>query len=448
MICQPGGELLLRQGAEVLQCGAPEHFVEAGRVGRDLLRVELRRKAPEKRLKGRLGGRAEDGRGVVMLDELGDGTDAGGKVVAREGLRLVEDDDAVGDVVELAAAAAAVGVERLEELHRRRHHDGGVPVFAGQHLAVLGGGQVVLLNSLVLGVGEVGQNIFCAQQAREDGGGLVDDGHIRDDIDDPLHLLGGGVLQRKGEGGKGLAAAGGYGEGVEPLRAVRAFLETGAEDGVALDADGRGRLGPEITLRLCRDDVPQRGDVRAAAPGCGLAVHEGLGVDEVGVHEAGVDHPGKECEAQRVGAGPRRRRRGGERYFLPAVVGGYRLLAPAKQGGVARVIGGAPAVGQAAVVSGHGKGSVEMLANPGLLRSGGGVVHLGAAFEPQLEGVAVFADVVEPRGKFGLTLRPEGGCEGTGQSGSAGEMVVDGLGAGAVLADVGKTCRVLHKMTS
>jgi len=79
---------------------------------------------------------------------------------------------------------------------------------------------------------------------------------------------------------------------------------------------------------------------------------------------------------------------------------------------------------------------------------GGGVVHLGAAFEPQLEGVAVFADVVEPRGKFGLTLCPEGGCEGTGQSGSAGEMVVDGLGAGAVLADVGKTCGVLHKMTS
>ena len=62
--------------------------------------------------------------------------------------------------------------------------------------------------------------------------------------------------------------------------------------------------------------------------------HEGLGVDEVGVHEAGVEHPGKEREAQRVGAGPRGRRRGGERYFLPAVVGGYRLLAPAKQGGV------------------------------------------------------------------------------------------------------------------
>ena len=445
---QPGGELLLRQGAEVLQCGAPEHFVEAGRVGRDLLRVELRRKAPEERLKGGLGGRAEDGRGVVMLDELGDGTDAGGKVVAREGLRLVEDDDAVGDVVELAAAAAAVGVERLEELHRRRHHDGGVPVFAGQHLAVLGGGQVVLLNSLVLGVGEVGQNIFCAQQAREDGGGLVDDGHIRDDVDDPLHLLGGGVLQRKGEGGEGLAAAGGYGEGVEPLWAVRAFLEAGAEDGVALDADGRGRFGPEIALRLCRDDVPQRSDVRAAAPGCGLAVHESLGVDEVGVHEAGVEHPGKEREAQWVGAGPRGRRRGGERYFLPAVVGGYRLLAPAKQGGVARVIGGAPAVGQAAVVSGYGKGSVEMLANPGLLRPGGGVVHLWAAFEPQLEGVAVLPDVVEPRGKFGLTLCPEGGCEGTGQSGSAGEMVVDGLGAGAILADVGETCGVLHKMTS
>ena len=326
---QPGGELLLRQGAEVLQCGAPEHFVEAGRVGRDLLRVEFRRKAPEQRLKGRLGGRAEDGRGVVMLDELGDDADAGGKVVARESLRLVEDDDAVGDVVELAAAAAAVGVERLEELHRRRHHDGGVPVFAGQHLTVLGGGQVVLLNSFVLGVGEVGQNIFCAQQAREDGGGLVDDGHIRNDVDDPLHLLGGGVLQRKGEGGEGLAAAGGYGEDVEPLRAVSAFLETGAEDGVALDADGRGRLGPEIALRLCRDDVPQRGDVRAAAPGCGLAVHKGLGVDEIGVHEAGVEHPGKEREAQRVGAGPRGRRRGGERYFLPAVVGVYRLLAPA-----------------------------------------------------------------------------------------------------------------------
>ena len=68
--------------------------------------------------------------------------------------------------------------------------------------------------------------------------------------------------------------------------------------------------------------------------------------------------------------------------------------------------------------------------------------------EIQLEGVAVLPDVVEPRGKFGLALRPEGGCEGTGQSGSAGEMVVDGLGAGAILADVGKTCGVLHKMTS
>ena len=448
MICQPGGKLRLRQGAEVLQCGAPEHFVEAGRVGRDLLRVELGRKTLEQRLKGRLGGRAEDGCGVVMLDELGDGADAGGKVVAREGLGFVEDDDAVGDVVELAAAAAAVGVERLEELHRRRHHDGGVPVFAGQHLAVLGGGQIVLLDGLVLGVGEVGQNIFCTQQAREDGGGLVDDGHIRDDVDDPLHLLGGGVLQRKGEGGEGLAAAGGYGEGVEPLRAMRAFLEAGAEDGVALDADGRRRFGPEIALRLCGNDVPQRGDICAAAPGGGLAVHEGLGVDEVGVHKAGVEHPGEEREAQWVGAGPRGRRRGGERYFLPAVVGVYRLSAPAKQGGVARVIGGAPAVGQTAVVSGHGKGGVEMLANPGLLRPGGGVVHLGAAFEPQLEGVAVLADVVEPRGKFGLALRPEGGSEGTGQSGSAGEMVVDGLGAGAVLADVCKTRGVLHKMTS
>ena len=100
------------------------------------------------------------------------------------------------------------------------------------------------------------------------------------------------------------------------------------------------------------------------------------------------------------------------------------------------------------MVSGHGKGGVEMLANPGLLRSGGGVVHLGAAFEPQLEGVAVFADVVEPRGKFGLTLRLEGDCERTGQPGSAGEMVIDGLGAVAVLADVGETCGVLHKMIS
>ena len=89
-----------------------------------------------------------------------------------------------------------------------------------------------------------------------------------------------------------------------------------------------------------------------------------------------------------------------------------------------------------------------MLANQGLLRPGGGVVRLWPALKPPLEGVAVFADVVEPRGKFGLTLRPEGGCEGTGQPGSAGEMVVDGLGAGAVLADVGKTCGVLHKMTS
>ena len=76
------------------------------------------------------------------------------------------------------------------------------------------------------------------------------------------------------------------------------------------------------------------------------------------------------------------------------------------------------------------------------------VVFENRSPKPQLEGDAVFADVVEPRGKFGLALRPEGGCEGTGQPGSAGEMVIDGLGAGAVLADVGKTCGALHQMTS
>ncbi len=128
--------------------------------------------------------------------------------------------------------------------------------------------------------------------------------------------------------------------------------------------------------------------------------------------KAGVEHPGEEREAQRVGAGPRGRRRGGERYFLPAVVGGYRLLAPAKQGGVARVIGGAPAVGQAAVVPGHREGGVEMLANPGLLRPGGGVVvHLGAAFEPQLEGVAVFADVVSHAANSASRCAPEGAAK-------------------------------------
>ena len=169
-----------------------------------------------------------------MPYQLRNGADAGQQITDGQGLRFVKDDHAVCNVVQLAAAAAAVGVQRFKKLHRSGHHNGRVPVFAGQQLAVLRWGQLLLFKAFVVRAGVIGQYIFCTQKVCKNSGSLVDDGHIRNNVDHPFHALRGGLFQRKGKGGKGLAAAGGHGKGIESRRAVGAFFHAGPQHGIAL----------------------------------------------------------------------------------------------------------------------------------------------------------------------------------------------------------------------
>ena len=149
-----------------------------------------------------------------MLHQLGNGADAGLEGVQRQSLCLVKNDHAVSDVVQLAAAAAAVGIERLKKLHGGGDDDRRIPVFAGQQLAVLGGCQVFGVGGLVFGAGVIRKDVFLPQKLCEVCSGLVDDGHIRDDVDHPLHPVRHCVPQRKGERRDRLSAAGRHGQRV------------------------------------------------------------------------------------------------------------------------------------------------------------------------------------------------------------------------------------------
>ena len=169
-----------------------------------------------------------------MLHQLGDGGNAGSQEPIREGLSFVEDHNTVGNVVQLAAAAAAVCIKRFKELDGCGNDYRGIPVFAGQDLAALKRGQVLPLGDLIIDGRKVGQNVFCTQQFRKGGGSLVDDRGVRDHIDHAVHFLVGGMFQRKRKGGKGFTASGGNGQGVKSLRPGPPAFLAGAEDLIAL----------------------------------------------------------------------------------------------------------------------------------------------------------------------------------------------------------------------
>ena len=185
-----------------------------------------------------------------MPHQLRNSTDAGQQITDGQGLRFVKDDHAVRDVVQLAAAAAAVGVQRFKKLHGGGHHNRRIPVFAGQQLAVLCRGQFFLFQTLKICAGVIRQNVFCTQKVCKNSGSLVDDGHIRNHIDHPFHALRCCLFQRKGKGGEGLAAAGGHGEGIQPRCAVGTFFHAGPQHGIALAAYRRAALCRKIAAGL------------------------------------------------------------------------------------------------------------------------------------------------------------------------------------------------------
>ena len=202
--------------------------------------------------------------------------------------------------------------------------------------------------------------------------------------------------QGKGQGRHRLPAAGGDGEGVQPrhLLFILPLLHTAAQDGTALGIQLIARREP--TLRIAIQLVRQHGDGFPTAP-LHLAVgHERLRVQEIGVGEAGVEHPGEEIQLQR-GLRLQLGRFGQLHLLFPDIIGfqlaAFGLIHPAEVGRLP-LVRPASQVRQAAVVSHDAEGYGQIgFALPGACRR---VVYLFPTVEkPFLERLGELPDVVE-----------------------------------------------------
>ena len=194
---QPSGQRAVLQRVLPAECNAAEPLIERCRLRAELLHRPARRirrqQIPERWLRRR----TQHDRGAELRRERSHRRNARPQMRQRQHLRLVKNDDAVCQIVELAAAGRTVCVERLEQLHRRRHHDRHVPVFGGQCAAHLlrrrAVGEVKLHAAVVL------EHVGGAENVAEYCGVLLDDRGVGNDVNYPLHPVRGGVAQREGK---------------------------------------------------------------------------------------------------------------------------------------------------------------------------------------------------------------------------------------------------------
>ena len=111
--------------------------------------------------------------------------------------------------------------------------------------------------------------------------------------------MGHGVGERKGQGGNGLAAAGGDGQGVKAGGLFLTGCKAALQDLAALAVQRIGRVQPggDVLPQF----LEQLGKGRIPAARHGVFPHEGFGVQKVSVHQAGIEHPGVKGFAEIVG---------------------------------------------------------------------------------------------------------------------------------------------------
>ncbi len=290
--------------AGILHPHPAEGLVEAGRVGSKLgdfgrLQPLGGREAVALRplLQRRLGGGAEHHRSAIAPRQFLQCRKAGAQQVQRQHLRLVEDDDRAGQPVQLAAFRWPIGEEAFEELHCGCHDHRPIPVLRRKAQA-LGFGLVrepVPVEAGVMLQHCVGVFQRRAKHRRR----LLDDRDIRDHVDHPLEPVGDGVIEREGERGQRLAAAGGHGQR-EQAGFVAGLGAHMGEDAGALGVDaallGRaegGQMRVKRLAQLLKRAVP----AARALPPLDAGV-EGFGFEEIRVHQRREQHPGKEMQAE------------------------------------------------------------------------------------------------------------------------------------------------------
>ncbi len=223
-----------------------------------------------------------------------------------------------------------------------------------------------------------------------------------------------------------------------PGAPVGTFLHASPQHGIALAAYRQGVLYRKIASRL-GTILFRREESAVLLPRRGLPVHKSFGVDKICVHKTGVEHPGKECKIQRVAVCPVRRGALGQGDFAPAISKVPPAFSAARTGCRRQNrCSFVAAIRQTGVVPGYGKGGLNVgrTALHRFLCTGGRVVGCSTARQPLLKGGAVFADIMQPRGVFGLLFCTKGCGKSSGKARCAGKMFVDGLGAGAVLGNM------------
>ena len=417
--------------------GAAQLIEQAGVAGQDLRGLPVRNG-----LEGGLGCGGKDHGAVIAGAKLLHCVQGGGKQLVGQGLRLVKENDAVGDAVEFPAVAWLTGEERLKEF------DGG----GDDHRHIPAGGEhpgMVVRMALAVILQHVPHN------AAVGAGVLLRQRQKRQHHDDPLLARMQAVAQGEVQHGQGFAGAGGGGEGVEPLLAVAHGSALGEHLVAQLIERGvrPGALAqlPAIGIQLLQQrggvqgrDFLRGGIVRRIIPG-------GDGV--VRIHQAGIQHP----RAQHVLQGRQRTglqpdSPGGE--ILPEdFIGRFVGILPAK-GGVLAGVGlhsfaaaDAPIqlfhqhvpVNQPVVMPVHGgDNGMKGCATPGLpvqqRRTADGVIHMAArALQHGLERLAVFAEVMQQPGHGCFLFQADGCAELPGHFADGGQVLPDGdLSAGGV----------------
>ena len=249
----------------------------------------VRQKFPEYPVQRGLGSGTEHGGDTIALHQLGNGKHTGTKTGDRQHLRLVKNNDALGQIVQLTALGRTVGKERLKELYRRGHHHRHIPVFSrsGQS-AVLRPGFIL---NVVQDTGMMLQYILLPKNIPKDLGVLLDNGGIRDHIDDPAQAVGPGVAQGKGQRSHRLAASSGDGKGEqsrgEGLPLFHAVLQHCAPFPVQF------RFGREPARDIRLEFALQHLHRVPAAPVLFFSRHKGLCVQKIRINQTGIKHPGK-----------------------------------------------------------------------------------------------------------------------------------------------------------
>ncbi len=220
----------------------------------------------------------------------------------RQALGLVEQDHGIHQVMKLATGGRAIGKQGFQQLDVRGDDDGSVPVL-GQQAAL------ALLGRLGIGLrclgAQAGQAVVLQDEMRrevgEDGainlGGLFDDGEIGHRQHDASEPVAAGLLQRELEHGQRLARAGGRGKGEAAGRCLGG-LGAGHPEGLA----GGAHLGSGLCPRAnALAQVAIEGDqaglgIKHQAWGTGafagsVACKMCLGIEKVGIDQAGKEHP-------------------------------------------------------------------------------------------------------------------------------------------------------------